>query len=217
MIEGLIGKKVGMTQVFEPDGSVVPVTVLAAGPCVIVQIRTRERDGHDAAQVGLVESRPKRGTNKPDRGHFEKAKVPPTRILREFKMTGDAKVGDSVLASIFAPNQTVDIRGLSKGHGFTGVMARHNFSGGAASHGSMFHRAPGSIGASAWPSRVFPGMRGAGRMGNAKITVRNLRIVRVDEERNLIAVSGAVPGPIGGYVTIQKSKIAPRTPKAAAK
>ena len=214
MIDGLIARKVGMTQVFEADGSVVPVTVLAAGPCIVVQLRTRERDGVEAAQVGLVEPAGRRGVNRPLRGHFEKAKVPPTRILREFRLTGEAKVGDTVLASIFSPNDAVDVRGLSKGHGFTGVMARHGFAGGAASHGSMFHRAPGSIGASAWPSRTFPGMRGAGRSGNERITVRNLKVVRVDAERNLIAVKGAVPGPAGLYVTIRKSKIASRAPRA---
>jgi large subunit ribosomal protein L3 len=211
MIDGLIGRKVGMTQVFEPDGSVVPVTVLAAGPCVVVQLRTKARDGLEAAQVGLVEPAGRRGINKPLRGHFEKAKVPPTRILREFRMSGEVKVGDTVLASIFSPNDAVDVCGLTKGHGFTGVMARHGFAGGAASHGSMFHRAPGSIGASAWPSRVFPGMRGAGRSGNERITVRNLKIVRVDAERNLIAIKGAIPGPPGAYVTIRKSKIRPRS------
>src|SRR5262245_16441583 len=217
MIDGLIGRKVGMTQVFEPDGTVVPVTVIAAGPCVIVQLRSKERDRYESAQVGLVEKGAGRTVNKPLGGHFEKAKVPPTRMLREFKLEkgGEAKVGDTVAASIFSPNDQVDIVGLSKGHGFTGVMARHNFSGGAASHGSMFHRAPGSIGASAWPSRTFPGMRGAGRHGGARITVRNLRVVRVDAERNLIAVRGAVPGPAGTYVTIRRTKVAKRTPGPA--
>ena len=219
MIDGLIGRKVGMTQVFEPDGSVIPVTVIAAGPCVIVQLRSKETDGYESAQVGLVEKGAGRTVNKPTRGHFEKAKVPPTRKLREFKVDkgAEAKIGDTVVASIFSPNDQVDIIGLSKGHGFTGVMARHNFSGGAASHGSMFHRAPGSIGASAWPSRTFPGMRGAGRHGGARITVRNLKIVRVDADRNLIAVRGAVPGPAGTYLTIRRTKVAKRTPGPAGK
>jgi large subunit ribosomal protein L3 len=216
MIDGLIGRKVGMTQVFEPDGTVIPVTVITAGPCVIVQLRSKEHDRYESAQVGLVEKGAGRNVNKPIRGHFEKAKVPPTRVLREFKLEkAEAKVGDTVVASIFAPNDQVDVVGLSKGHGFTGVMARHNFSGGAASHGSMFHRAPGSIGASAWPSRTFPGMRGAGRHGGARITVRNLKIVRVDAERNLIAVRGAVPGPAGTYLTIRRTKVAKRTPAPA--
>lgn len=215
MIDGLIGRKVGMTQLFEPDGSVVPVTVLAAGPCVIVQIRSKEKDGYEAAQVGFVEPGAGKRVNKPVRGHFDKAKVPPARMLREFRVSGDAKVGETVLASMFSPNDVVDVVGVSKGHGFTGVMARHNFSGGGASHGSMFHRAPGSVGASAFPSRTFAGMRGAGRSGGARTTVRNLTVVRVDAEKNLIAVRGAIPGPSGAYVTIHRAKIAPRRAKAA--
>jgi large subunit ribosomal protein L3 len=215
MIDGLIGRKVGMTQIFAEDGSVIPVTVLSAGPCVVVQLRAKSKSGKDTVQVGFVEPGGRRRINKPERGHFEKAKVPPTRVLREFELQGEAKIGDTVLASIFAPNDSVDVCGTSKGHGFTGVMSRHNFSGGAASHGSMFHRAPGSIGASAWPSRVFPGMRGAGRSGNARITVRNLKVVRVDAERNLIAIRGAIPGPSGAYVTIRKAKLAARSARAA--
>jgi large subunit ribosomal protein L3 len=216
MIDGLIGRKVGMSQIFAEDGSVVPVTVVHAGPCVIVQLRGAGGEGGKAkAQVGFVDSRPARGVNKPRGGHFEKAKVPPTRVLQEFALEGEAKVGDTVVASMFSPNDIVDVIGLSKGHGFTGVMARHNFSGGAASHGSMFHRAPGSIGASAWPSRVFPGMRGAGRMGNARVTVKNLKVVRVDADRNLIAIRGAIPGPSGSYVTIRRARLA--APRAGAK
>jgi large subunit ribosomal protein L3 len=216
MIDGLIGRKVGMTQVFEPDGSVVPVTVLTVGPCVIVQLRSKERDGYESAQVGFVEPGGGRRVNKPIRGHYEKSKVPPQRMLREFKVTGEAKVGETVLASIFSPNEYVDIVGSSKGHGFTGVMVRHNFSGGAASHGSMFHRAPGSIGASAFPSRTFAGMRGPGRMGGTRTTVRNLRIVRVDAEKNMVAIEGAVPGPAGSYITIRKAYLPPRAPKTTA-
>lgn len=215
MIDGLIGRKVGMTQVFEADGTVIPVTVITAGPCVIVQLKSKERNGYEAAQVGFVEPGKRKHTTKPFAGQFEKAKVPPTRMLREFRTQGEAKVGETVLASIFAPDDHVDIIGITKGHGFTGVMKRHGFSGGAASHGSMFHRAPGSIGASAFPSRTFAGMRGAGRHGGVSRTIRNLKIVRVDADRNLIAVSGAVPGPIGGYVTIRKTKVAPRGSKKA--
>lgn len=215
MIDGLIGRKVGMTQVFEPDGTVIPVTVITAGPCVIVQLRSKERDHYESAQVGFVEKGAGRTVNKPMRGHFEKAKVPPTRMLREFRIEGEAKVGDTVVASIFALNEAVDIVGLSKGHGFTGVIKRHGFSGGAATHGSMFHRAPGSIGASAWPSRVFPGMRGAGRDGGTRVTVRNLKVVRIDVERNLIAVEGAIPGPSGTYLTIRRTKIRHRAPAPA--
>ena len=208
MLDGLIGRKVGMTQVFEADGTVVPVTVLSAGPCVIVQIRTKDKDGYEAAQVGFVEPGSGRRITKPVRGHFDKAKVPPARMLREFEVLGEAKIGDTVLASIFAPKDIVDIVGTSKGHGFTGVISRHHFSGGAASHGSMFHRAPGSVGASAFPSRTFAGMRGPGRSGGARTTIRNLRVVRVDAEKNLIAVRGAIPGPPGSYVTIRKAKLA---------
>ena len=217
MLDGLIGRKVGMTQVFAEDGEVVPVTVLAAGPCVIVQLRSKTKDGYEAAQVGFVEKGGGRLLNKPVRGHFEKAKVPPARMLKEFNVVeGEAKVGDQVLASIFSPAEYVDVVGISKGHGFTGVMARHNFSGGAGSHGSMFHRAPGSVGASAFPSRTFPGMRGPGRSGGARATVRNLEVVRVDADRGLIAVRGAVPGATGSYVTIRKAKLAPRKSKAKA-
>ena len=216
MINGLIGRKIGMTQVFEPDGTVTPVTVLAAGPCVIVQLRGKEREGYEAAQVGFVEPRARKTANKPLAGHYGKAKVPPTRILREFRLAGEAKIGETVLASIFSPEDRVDVRGITKGHGFTGVMARHHFSGGAASHGSMFHRAPGSVGASAFPSRTFPGMRGAGRHGGSNRTVRNLRVVRVDADKSLIAVRGAVPGPIGGYVTIHKTKVRSRSGKTGA-
>jgi len=215
MIDGLIGRKVGMTQVFEEDGSVVPVTVLQAGPCIVVNLRSAEKDGYESAQVGLVEARPRRRINKPEAGVFAKAKIPPTRLVREFPLAGPAKVGETVLASIFSPKDRVDVMGITKGHGFTGVMARHGFSGGAASHGSMFHRAPGSIGASAFPSRTFPGMRGAGRSGGARRTVRNLLVVRIDAERNLIAVRGAVPGPVGGYVTIRRTKVAGKSPAAA--
>ena len=216
MIDGLIGRKIGMTQIFEADGTVVPVTVLTAGPCVIVQLRAVKRDGYEAAQVGFVDPVGRRKINKPARGHFEKAKVPPTRVTREFGLKGEAKIGDTVLASIFSPDDRVDVGGVTKGHGFTGVMARHGFSGGAESHGSMFHRAPGSIGASAFPSRTFPGMRGPGRHGGSNRTVRNLKVVRVDADQNMIIVRGAVPGPIGGYVMIRHTKVASRARKTGA-
>lgn len=216
MLDGLIGRKVGMTQMFEVDGSVVPVTVLSAGPCVIVQLRAKDPDGYEAAQVGYVEPGAGRRANKPIRGHYEKAKVPPARLLREFRVTSDAKVGETVLASIFSPNEYVDVRGVSKGHGFTGVIARHGFSGGGASHGSMFHRAPGSVGASAFPSRTFPGMRGPGRSGGRRTTVRNLRVVRVDADKNMIAVEGAVPGAAGSFVLIRKAQLPPRSARTSA-
>lgn len=206
MIEGMIGRKVGMTQVFAEDGTLTPVTVIEAGPCVVVQRRTADKDGYEAAQLGLVDAASAKRANKPMRGHHERAGVPPTRLLREFRLAEGAtvKAGDAVLVDIFNGQEHVDVIGTSKGKGFQGVMRRHNFRGGAGSHGSMFHRAPGSIGASSDPSRVFPGMRGPGHMGDARVTVKNLRVVRVDLERNLLLVRGAVPGPSGSTVFIRK-------------
>jgi large subunit ribosomal protein L3 len=208
MLDGLIGIKVGMTQVFDENGAVIPVTVIKAGPCVVVQNKTKDRDGYEAVQLGLVEFiRPSR-VNKPRSGHFNKAGVPPCRILREFSYRGDEelpKVGEQILVGqVFREDDQVDVLGTAKGRGFAGFMKRHNFSGGRATHGSMFHRAPGSIGASAFPSRVYPGMRGAGHMGNANVTVRKLQVVRIQEQENLLLVKGAVPGRNGGYVMIKK-------------
>jgi large subunit ribosomal protein L3 len=206
MVQGIIGRKLGMTQIFEEDGRVVPVTVLSAGPCVIVQVKTPERDGYSAAQVGLVEEgKPDRHANKPRRGHFEKAGVPPTRVLRELPLAegSEAQPGEKVLVEQFAVGGLVDVIGRSKGRGFQGVVKRHGFGGGRATHGSMFHRAPGSIGQSAYPSRVFKGMRGPGHMGDRRVTVKNLEVVRVDAERNLLVVRGAVPGGAGSLVTIR--------------
>ncbi len=208
MVDGMIGRKVGMTQLFLEDGSVAPVTVIEAGPCVVVQRRSADKDGYEAVQLGLVDARAAKRANKASRGHHEKAGVPPTRLQREFRLEAgaDLKAGDRVLVDIFEGIARVDVIGTSKGKGFQGVMRRHNFSGGAGSHGSMFHRAPGSIGASAFPSRVFPGMRAAGRMGSDRVTVKNLRVVRVVADKNLIMVRGAVPGPAGASVVIRKSK-----------
>lgn len=218
MIEGLIGRKVGMTQVFNEDGSVTPVTVLAAGPCVVVQRRQEDRDGYAAVQLGLVDAKAAKRANKPQKGHHAKAGVPPTRVRREFALEGDAALqpGDPVGVSIFDGVAQVDIIGTSKGKGFQGVMRRHGFRGGRASHGSMFHRAPGSIGQSSFPSRVFPGMRAAGHMGQDRVTVKNLRVVRVDAERNLLLIHGAVPGARGSLVVIRKSQ-AGAAPASAAK
>jgi large subunit ribosomal protein L3 len=208
MVDGLIGMKVGMTQVFDEDGRVIPVTVLKVGPCVVVQKKSREKDGYDAVQLGLVEFvRPSR-VKKPRAGHFKKAGVPPCRVLREFaEDSGESlNVGDQVLVNqVFNALDKVDVRGTSKGRGFAGVIKRHHFRGGAATHGSMFHRAPGSIGASAFPSRVLPGMRAAGHMGDETVTVGNLVVVRVQEQDNLLLVKGAVPGRNGGYVVIRKA------------
>lgn len=208
MIEGMIGKKVGMTQLFDDDGKVTPVTVLEVGPCVVVQRKSVDKDGYDAVQVGLVDAKAAKGANKPMRGHHEKASVPPTRILREFgiEQGDDPKPGDTLLVEMFQDIAKVDIIGTSKGKGFQGVMRRHGFGGGRATHGSMFHRAPGSIGQSAWPAKVFKGMKMPGQMGNKRITVKNLKVVRIDNEKNLMLVRGAVPGAPGSNLMIRKSK-----------
>jgi large subunit ribosomal protein L3 len=202
-----------MTQTFDENGSVVPVTVLKAGPCVVVQRKTREKDGYDAVQLGLVEAGRKTRSTKPREGHFKKAGAAPCRVLREFRIGSDASgasegglnVGDSVKATLFRPSEKVHVIGVSKGKGFAGVVKRHHFRGGRATHGSMFHRAPGSIGASAFPSRVLPGMRAAGHMGQDRVTAKNLLVVEVIEDQDLILVRGAVPGAIGTYVEIVKS------------
>lgn len=215
MIEGMIGRKVGMTQIFLEDGTATPVTVIEAGPCVVVQRKDAAKDGYEAVQLGLVDAKAAKRATKPVRGHHEKAGVPPTRLRREFRLEAGAelKPGDTVLVDIFESVAKVDVLGISKGKGFQGVMKRHNFGGGARSHGSMFHRAPGSIGSSAFPSRVFKGMRGAGHMGSDKVTVKNLKVVRIDKDKNLLMVGGAVPGPVGATVTLRKSKVAARSAK----
>ncbi len=207
MVTGLIGKKVGMTQLFAADGTVSPATVLKAGPCVVVQTKTVETDGYEAVQLGFVEAKPTK-ENKPTAGHFKKAGVPATRVRREvaLKAGGDAaKPGDIVSVSVFAEGERVDVIGTSRGRGFQGVVKRHHFRGGRASHGSMFHRAPGSIGASSFPSRVVKGMRMGGHMGSDRVTVRNLKVLKIDAENNLLLVGGAVPGGPNTYVTIRKA------------
>lgn len=209
MSPGILGKKIGMTQVFRPDGQVVPVTLLKAGPCVVVQRKTPVVDGYDAVQLGLMEYAKASRTNKPQAGHLKKAGADGVKFQREFRLNaGDAdlKSGDRILVDQFKPKDKVDVTGISKGRGFAGFVKRHNFRGGDKSHGSMFHRAPGSIGASSFPSRVFPGMKGAGQMGTERVTVRNLEIVQVDAEDNVIMVKGAVPGPNGGYVVLRRAK-----------
>jgi large subunit ribosomal protein L3 len=212
MVDGLIGRKVGMTQVFDGHGNQIPVTVLKAGPCLVVGLRSAERDGYRAAQVGLVEHLPAGRLSKPRRGQFEKHKLPPLRHVREFRIEGDRApaVGEEVNAGLFQPADLVDVIGISKGKGFQGVVKRHGFRGGAATHGSMFHRAPGSIGASAFPSRVFPGMRAAGHMGDRRVTVKNLEVVRVDAENHMLVVKGSVPGARGAYLLIRRSRKAKR-------
>jgi large subunit ribosomal protein L3 len=208
MLTGIIGRKVGMTQLFQQDGTVTPGTVIKAGPCVVVQTKTAQTDGYESVQLGLVEERPAR-VRKPLAGHYKKAGVPPTRVRREVKVAKGAespKAGDQVLVNtVFTNGDRVDVIGVSRGKGFQGVVRRHHFRGGAATHGSMFHRAPGSIGASSYPSRVVKGMRAAGRMGGDQVTTRNLKVVAVDPENNLLIVHGAVPGAPGNYVVVRKA------------
>lgn len=208
MVNAILGKKVGMTQIFRENGDAVPATVLKAGPCVIVQRKTVAKDGYDAAQLGLVEfPAPKRLTRAVE-GHFKQAGANPSRFLREVRLgAGDeAKVGDKVLVDQFVVDEHVDVMGVSKGRGFAGFHKRHHFGGGGAAHGSMFHRAPGSIGASAFPSRVLKGMRAAGHMGVDQVTVRNLRVLQVVSDDHTLVVEGAVPGPEGGYVVVRKAR-----------
>jgi large subunit ribosomal protein L3 len=206
-MEGILGRKVGMTQIYVEDGTAIPVTVIKAGPCLVVQVKTTDNDGYEAVQIGLVEDKPAK-PNQPRGGHFKKAGVAPVRKVEEFRLDSgeELKAGDEVKASMFNEKDYVDVVGTSKGKGFQGVMKRHNFAGGRGSHGSMFHRAPGSIGSSAYPSRVFAGMRMTGRMGGDRVTTKNLQIVKVDAEQNLIYVRGAVPGPKSGYVAIRRAK-----------
>jgi large subunit ribosomal protein L3 len=212
MINGIIGRKIGMTQIFAADGMVTPVTVIKAGPCVVVQKKTAAGvDGYDAVQVGLVDEKPLKlkKVTKPMRGHFEKtgAGIPPTRILKEFRLdsAGEMNVGDKILVDQFADGDVVEVVGKSKGRGFAGTVKRHHFNRGPESHGSMNVRAPGSIGASAYPSRVVKGMRSSGHMGDARITVKGLTVAKVDAENNLLMIRGAVPGPNGSVVVVKKA------------
>jgi len=215
MVTGIIGKKLGMTQLFAADGTVRPVTVIQAGPCVVVQAKNAQADGYEAVQLGLVEEKPAK-VSKAVAGHYKKASVPPTRVRREVKVAPGGeplKTGERVVASIFNAGERVDVIGTSRGHGFQGVVKRHHFRGGAATHGSMFHRAPGSIGASSYPSRVVKGMKAAGHMGDRRVTTRNLRVERVDAEQNLLMLRGAVPGADGGYLIIRKAVAAKPEPQ----
>jgi len=210
MLQGLIGRKLGMTQIFDDQGEVVPVTVIQAGPCVVVQKKTQETDGYSAVQLGLVEAKRTPKVTRPVEGHFKRAGVPPTKILREFSVIeeegSEVEVGQNVFVQdVFRVDEKVHVSGLSKGRGFQGVIKRHGFSGGRATHGSMFHRGPGSVGQSASPSRVFPGVKMPGQMGNKRVTQRKLRVVQVDEEKHLLLVRGSVPGSIGNYVLITRS------------
>jgi large subunit ribosomal protein L3 len=217
-VAGILGKKVGMTQLFDSRGDVRPATVLQAGPCVVTQHKTETRDGYAAAQLGLVEFVKESKLTKAMRGHLGKNNLPPVRFVREVPVEveekaeadGEAvKAGQRILVDIFEGEKFVDIVGVSKGRGFQGVVKRHHFGGGPKSHGSMF-QITGSIGSSAFPSRVFKGMRMSGHMGNVRITMRNARVLGVDKEDNLLVVEGGVPGPNGGYVVITKAKKPPR-------
>jgi large subunit ribosomal protein L3 len=214
-VVGILGKKIGMTQVFDEKGEVHPITVLQAGPCVITQLKTLARDGYEAAQIGLVEFVKDKNVTKPQAGHFAKCEAPPVKVINEVGLELDAdgvvaaKAGDRVLVDIFSEARFVDVTGTSKGRGFAGVVKRHKFGGGQKAHGHMF-QVQGSIGASSYPSRVFPGQRMPGHMGAKQITVRNLRIRGIDLEENLLMVEGAVPGSREGYVLISKAKIPPR-------
>ncbi len=213
MISGIIGRKMGMTQLFAADGTVTPVTVIKAGPCVVVQTKTADgKDGYNAVQLGLVEDKPIKLKNvtKPMRGHFEKTGggIPATRVLKEIRLTDapDANVGDQIKADMFSDGDKIDVVGTSKGRGFAGTIKRHNFSRGPMSHGSMNIREPGSIGQSAYPSRVIKGTRSSGHMGNERVTVQGLSVAKVDVENNIIMVRGAVPGATGSLLVVKKRK-----------
>ena len=229
MVSGILGKKVGMTQLFDDKGDIRPITVLQAGPCVITQRKSAGRDGYDAVQIGLIEFVKGKRVTKAMQGHFAKHNLPPVKFMKEVEVTtpaeagekqakgenpaaetnGQVKVGDKVLVDIFQDEKFVDVTGTSKGRGFAGVVRRHHFGGGPKSHGHMF-QVQGSIGASSFPSRTFPGQRMSGHMGTDQVTVRNLKIRGIDSDDNLLLVEGAVPGPKNGYVVILKAKKPPR-------
>ena len=200
---GIMGKKAGMTQIFIEDGSLVPVTVIEAGPCRVVQKKTREKDGYDAVQIGYGPVKDGK-LSKPILGHLKKAAVDPLKVLREIRGSAleEYEVGEEIRADIFSPGDVVSVTGVTKGKGFTGSVKRHGFRGGRATHGSMFHKAPGSIGGAAFPARVFKGKKMPGRMGGVRKTVENLLVLRVDKENNLLMVKGAVPGPSRGLVMV---------------
>jgi large subunit ribosomal protein L3 len=215
-VDGIIGIKLGMTQVFAEDGNLVGVTVLQAGPCVVVQRRTKEKDGYDAAQLGLVEFVKPQRVNKALTGHFKKANVAPVKILREVRLPeskDETKVGDRVLVENFKAGELVDVTGVSKGRGFAGGVKRWHYAGGDATHGSMFHRAPGGIGGSSFPSRVWKNQHFPGHLGNERVTAKNLKVIKVDSDENLLLVRGSVPGPSGTYIFIHKAKKAAKKAK----
>jgi large subunit ribosomal protein L3 len=208
-VDGIIGIKLGMTQIFQEDGTLAGCTVLQAGPCVVVERRTKDKDGYDAAQLGLVEFVKPQRVNKAMTGHFKKANVAPMKVLKEVRIAAakdETKVGDRVLVENFKAGELVNVSGVSKGRGFAGGVKRWHYRGGDATHGSMFHRAPGGIGGSSFPSRVWKNQHFAGHMGNQKVTAKNLQVVKVDSEENLLVVRGSVPGPSGAYILIRKAK-----------
>ncbi len=205
MTNGLLGKKIGMTQIYDSVGRLLPVTVIEAGPCRVSQVKTRELDGYDAVQLAFGEV-PERKLNKPALGHLKSKQVPASRWLREFKRVGEVQVGQVIKADLFQQGEWVDVRGVSKGKGFQGVIKRHHYGGGPASHGSMFHRAPGSIGQSSFPSRVWKNKALPGQMGNRPATVQRLKVVEARPDENLLFVRGAVPGANNGLVVVTKSK-----------
>jgi large subunit ribosomal protein L3 len=208
MLKGLLGKKIGMTQIFDENGAAIPITVIEAGPCYVTQVRDVETDGYTAVQLGFGEVKPKRLTGG-QLGHLKRNDLPPLRYLREFRTKKDAEInpGDPVSVTVFEVGEHVDVIGTSKGRGFAGVVKRHGFSGGPKTHGqSDRQRAPGSIGATSGTARVFKGKRMPGHMGNRRVTTQNLKVVLVDEERNLIGVRGAVPGPKGGLLVIKEAR-----------
>lgn len=203
---GLLGKKTGMTRIFDDNGNVIPVTIVEAGPCYVTQIKTKEKDGYSAVQLGFDEKKPK-NVSKPLLGHFNKANVTPKRVLSEFRDYDlkEIKLGQEITVDIFSVGDKISVQGISKGKGFQGVVKRHGFGGGSVTHGQSDRlRAPGSIGASSFPSRVFKGQRMAGRMGGAKVTIRNLQVVKIDKEQNLIFIKGAIPGHVNSYVKLSK-------------
>ena len=215
-VDGIIGIKLGMTQVFAEDGNLVGCTVLQAGPCVVVQRRTKDKDGYEAAQLGLVEFVKPQRVNKALTGHFKKANVAPVKVLKEFRIADskdETKVGDRVLVENFKAGELVDVTGVSKGRGFAGGVKRWHYAGGDATHGSMFHRAPGGIGGSSFPSRVWKNQHFPGHLGNQQVTAKNLKVIKVDTDENLLLVRGSVPGPSGVYIFIRKAKKAAKKAK----
>ena len=205
MTNGLVGKKIGMTQVYDEAGRLTTVTVVEAGPCRVAQIRTKEQHGYESVQLAYDEV-PARKLNKPELGHLKTANLSPSRHLKEFKKMGDVQLGQTLKADVFQKGEWVDVEGVSKGKGFQGVMKRHNYRGGPETHGSMFHRAPGSIGASSHPSRVWKNKTLPGHMGSERVTVQRLKVVEARPDENLLFISGAVPGATGSFVTVRKSK-----------